>query len=206
MLSADAAIGRIAEKTFTAGDTLVAADLRDATGIAGQVAAGQRAFAIRVAQDEIVGGFLQSADRVDVLATIPGSVFPTKDAQDHPDRSRTVLLLQDILVLAVGENLATKGVVQPTAQTVSLSLTPPQLSRLTLALRFGKISLAIRNPGDRELARTASVTLADLVPDWTETAKPASPARPAAPVHSRVSGILLYSGTRTILVRGDQTP
>ncbi len=89
-------------------------------GIAGRIEKGERAFSIRVAEDEIVGGFLQSGDHVDVFATIPGSVFPARNAQDQPDRSQAVALLQNILVLAVGGTLATKGAVQPDVRTVSL--------------------------------------------------------------------------------------
>src|SRR5262249_42139049 len=57
------------------------------SGIAAKLVEGQRAFSIHVAEDDIVGGFLQSGDHVDILATIPGSVFPQKDALAAGDRS-----------------------------------------------------------------------------------------------------------------------
>jgi Flp pilus assembly protein CpaB len=152
------------------------------TGIAAQVAPGERAFSIRVAEDEIVGGFLQSGDRVDIFATLPGSLFPARNAQSVPDRSQTLLLLQQIQVLAVGETRATKGAVQSGARTVSLSLTPTALARLALAQRFGKISLAIRNPHDAVKVAPEHATLADLVP---------------LPGHARgrSNGIPIYAGT-----------
>src|SRR5262249_14763591 len=103
-------VGRIAGKSLKAGDLLLQENLRNPEegGIGARGPRGQRAFSIRVTEDDIVGGFLQSGDRVDILATIPGSAFPAKDAQDLPDRSQAVLLLQNVLVLAVGENSATR--------------------------------------------------------------------------------------------------
>lgn len=151
-------------------------------GIAAHVAPGERAFSIRVAEDEIVGGFLQSGDRVDIFATLPGSLFPARNAQSVPDRSQTLLLLQQIQVLAVGETLATKGAVQSGARTVSLSLTPAALARLALAQRFGKISLAIRNPQDAAKVAPERATLADLVPH-------------SGRAHGKMDGIPIYAGT-----------
>jgi pilus assembly protein CpaB len=173
-------------RNFANGDLLRFSDLRDAAvvGIAARVPDGERAFSIRVSEDEIVGGFLQSGDHVDIFATIPGSVFPASSAQGTPDRSQAVLLLQNVHVLAVGENSATRGSVQATARTVSLSLPPAQLARLTLALRFGRVSLAIRNPGDNDVAAPAAATLADLIPQRTES----------APGHKSSGGIPFYAG------------
>jgi pilus assembly protein CpaB len=166
IISRETALGLMTTRKFAAGETLKQDALRDAAslGIASRVPEGERAFAIRVSEDEIVGGFLQSGDHVDVFAAIPGSVFPAAGAQNSPDRSRAVLLLQNVPVLAVGENPATHGSIQSAARTVTLSLPPPQLARLTLALRFGKVSLAIRKPGDNGIADAADATLTDLVP------------------------------------------
>jgi pilus assembly protein CpaB len=188
MSSRESVIGRVAFRKFTAGETLFGADLRDAStlGIAAQVPQGERAFSIRVSEDEIVGGFLQSGDHVDVFATIPGSVFPANGAQTMPDRSQAVLLMQNVQVLAVGENPATRGSVQAGARTVTLSLPPAQLARLTLALRFGKVSLAVRKPGDNGMAGPADATLTDLIP----------PSAPSAPARHSVPGIPFYAGAR----------
>ena len=191
VLSRDAALGRLAARNFASGEALREDDLRDVAtvGIGARVPAGERAFSINVTEDEIVGGFLQSGDRVDVFATIPGSVFPTIGAQNLPDRSQAVLLLQNVQVLAVGENPATRGSVQASARTVSLSLPPKQLARLTLALRYGKVSLAIRKPGDNGVAGPATATLADLLPAQPVSAPAARPARPR--------GIPFYTGAHT---------
>ncbi len=128
-----------------------------------------------------------------MIATIPGTAFPARDSQNLPDRSQAVLLLQDVLVLAVGETLETKGTVQASARTVSLSLAPDQLARLALALRFGKVSVAIRNPGDGAFGPAAAATLRDI-------AQLAPPPPPPAP--RRAAGIPYLAGPRvTSLVR-----
>lgn len=204
ILSSEAALGHIAGRNFAPGDMLLQGDLRDAgaLGIAARVPAGQRAFSIRVAEDEIVGGFLQSGDHVDIFATIPGSAFPAKDSQNVPDRSRTVLLLQNVMVLAVGENTATRGSVQSSARTVSVALPPLPLARLALALRFGKVSLAIRKPGDDSVADGATAALGDLVP----VQAPSEEVSVAAPASRHTAGIPFYSGTRVSVVGWSNRP
>lgn len=189
--SSNAMIGRVTTRSFAPGDLLLASDLRDAAslGIAARLTKGQRAFSIRVTEDEIVGGFLQTGDHVDILAVIPGSVFPAKTASDVPDRSKSVVLLQNILVLAVGENLAGTSGAQTSARTISLALEPDQASRLVLVQRFGKVSLTIRRPGDETLLDTATVSLDDIVADPVA----APPRKPAA---RAPAGIPFFAGTR----------
>jgi pilus assembly protein CpaB len=200
ILSAADAIGHVSAKAFAPGEMLSQDALRDGTavGIAARVPSGRRAFSIRVSEDDIVGGFLQSGDHVDIFATIPGSAFPTRDSQNLADRSQTVLLLQNLSVLAVGENPATRGSIQAGARTVSLSLAPAELARLALALRFGKVSLAIRKPGDDAVSGATTATLADLVrlPE-----PPAPPPRPDAVVQ-RPSGIPLLLGVHSTFAAG----
>lgn len=170
------------------------------SGIAAHLAEGQRAFAMRVAEDDIVGGFLQSGDRVDILATIPGSAFPQKESLNAPDRSDALLLLQDIPVLAVGANLNNTGALQADAHTVSLSLTPDQLVRLTLALRLGKVSLAIRRPGDNSISTVTGATLSDILPALRPVEPVPKPTH--APVVSPVPGhqVPFYAGTHAATI------
>jgi pilus assembly protein CpaB len=192
-------IGRITAKQYVAKEVFSWNGLRDPStlGIAAHVRPGQRAFSIRIAEDDIVGGFLQSGDHVDVFATIPGSAFPSKTSADVPDRSQTVLLLQNVSVLAVGENPATRGSIQSDARTVSLELSPDGLARLALAERFGKVSLAVRKPGDNTVAQSVSAVLGDLVPVAARTTA-AVPVRSSTLLKRRRSiGIPFYKGVRS---------
>jgi pilus assembly protein CpaB len=206
MFSYSDALGHVTTMTYAAGAVLSHSGLNEiaALGIVAHVLPGQRAFSIRVAEDDIVGGFLQSGDHVDIFATIPGSVFSNKTVGDSPDQSQTVLLLQNLLVLAVGSNPATRGSVQTDARTVSLSLTPAALAKLALAQRFGKVSLAIRKPGDASNPSGVSATLADLVP-LAATAAPVDRSAPPRTSTARRSEIPFYLGTRvTSISRGWQ--
>lgn len=185
-------VGRIAARNLAAGDVLLARDLQDAAslGIAAKLAKGQRAFSIRIVEDEIVGGFLRSGDHVDVLTVIPGTVFPARNAGEVPDRSTSVLLLQNILVLAVGENLTNPGNVQSQARTITLALEPVEASRLALAQRFGKVALTIRHPGDETNTETPAVSLNDIVPRVGSEPRQ-QPGRAQTP-----AGIPFYAGNR----------
>lgn len=192
-LSQGPVLGQVITRAYRHGDIIKTSDLANpaSLGIAAHVPPGQRAFAIRVTDDDIVGGLLQSGDHVDAFATLPSSIFGAK--ADVQDRSRTILLLQDLLVLAVGDNTATHGSVQTGARTVSLSVYPDALARLALAQRFGKVSLAIRKPGDDQTAPAVSATLADLVPA-APVISPSVRRRPAK------AGISFYAGARATVL------
>lgn len=192
VLSKEYALGRVITKSYATGDILAQSDLRDAStlGIEARIQPGHRAFSIKVSEDEIVGGFLQSGDHVDLFATIPGAAFASKGSASTLDLSRSVLLLQNQLVLAVGENRTKRNTVQPGARTVTLSVTPGALARLALAERFGKVSLAVRRPGDDSTTGAASATVADLVAPPLEPAKKQSSPRKLPP------DIPFYDGTR----------
>ncbi|PKQ07394.1 MAG: Flp pilus assembly protein CpaB [Alphaproteobacteria bacterium HGW-Alphaproteobacteria-12] len=171
-----------------------------AAGIAALVPSGQRAFAIRVVEEDIVGGFLQAGDRVDVFVTIPGTVYGGQQlGQNNVDRSKSALLLQDMQVLAVGPALSSSGTdVNSAARTVTVAAPPEALTRLALAGRLGHITLAIRNPSDRVLAPAEVVALEDLRPGATS----AAPSLEAEAEAERPAGhrITIYSGANQTTV------
>ena len=200
---ASAVIGRVATVDILPSQILLDGALsadKVAAGVSALLPEGQRAFSIRVTEDQIIGGFLRTNDRVDIFVTLPGSVFPKDTAADsrEADQSRATLLLQNVVVLAVGDMLSTKG---PDAingvRTVSLAIAPEAVARLALADRLGKVSLAIRNPSDQTVAANASVGLADLgmVPGAEAPLAPAKKA--AAPTGHRIT---VYSGAVTTTV------
>ena len=191
------AIGRVATTDIRASQILfqdsLSADPAGA-GIAALVPEGQRAFAIRVAEEDIVGGFLQAGDRVDVFVTLPGSVYGQQGGigQREGDRSKSALLLQDMQVLAVGPELSPSGKeVQSGARTVSVAAPPEALARLALAGRLGQITLAIRNPSDRETSPPQVVALDDLRPDTSPVAEVEDKKAGSAPGGHRIT---VYSG------------
>lgn len=198
-----AVIGRVATVDILPSQIVLSETLsadKVAAGVSALLPEGQRAFSIRVTEDQIIGGFLRTNDRVDVFVTLPGSVFPRSAMTESrvADQSRATQLLQNVTVLAVGDKLSTKG---PDAingvRTVSLAIAPEAVARLALADRLGKVSLAIRNPSDQTVAANASVGLADLGAT-TEVETPSAPARKAVAPTGR--HITVYSGAATTMV------
>lgn len=195
-------IGRVATSDISTSQIVFSNSLSKEpsdAGLAALVPEGQRAFSLRVAEEDIVGGFLQAGDRVDVFATFPGAVYGQQAGigQSGEDRSKSALLLQDMQVLAVGATLSTKGrEVNAGARTVTVAAPPAALAKLALAGRLGHITLAIRNPADKDLASAEMVALEDLQPG----ASSVDPKR--EPETSNVSGhrITIYSGANQTIV------
>jgi pilus assembly protein CpaB len=131
---------------------------------------------------------IHPGDYVDVIATMPDTPSPNEDAKGQ----RSVILLQKILVLAVGLNTQSVNFVDPKKKdsplahrdkllTLSLNLQEAQL--LALATDKGQISVAIRNASDSRVASDA--------PDMNESALLDSKARAEAqrPVRSLSASI-----------------
>jgi pilus assembly protein CpaB len=200
---ASAAIGRVAIVDILPSQIILGSALsasKQAAGVSALVAAGARAFSVRIAEDQIVGGFLRVNDRVDVFATLPDAVFPQNMAggAKGADQSRSTLLLQNVAILAVGEKLETKGAEALNgARTVTLAVAPEAVARLALADRLGKLTLAIRNPADENVTPETTVSLSDLG-TMTSEAPPAVAA--AVPAGSSGHRIIIYSGASTTTV------
>ncbi len=199
------AVGRVATSDILAGQVVLASALsadKVAAGVAALVRPGERAFSVRVGEDQIVGGFLRVNDRVDIYVTLPDSVYPQTSgaAGDEPDQSKSTLLLQNVAVLAVGEKLATSG---PEAlngvRTVTLAVAPQAVARLALADRLGKVALAIRNPSDGDVTPESAVGLSDLgsMPADARAEPAATDKAAAAPQGHRIT---IYSGASTTTV------
>lgn len=203
-------IGRVATSDILPGQIVLSGALSEekvAAGVAALVATGERAFSVRVGEDQIVGGFLRVNDRVDVFVTLPGALRAQSadPAHGEGDQSKSALLLQNIAVLAVGEKLVTSG---PDAlngvRTVTLAVTPNAVARLALADRLGRIALAIRNPSDREVAPQGLVGLSDLdstSPDLRAVAASTVKKEGAASPGHRIT---IYSGATTTSVTTDR--
>ena len=105
---------------------------------------GMRALTINVDESSLFGGLLQPGDRVDVLFSAI-----------RPDTNRTVTipLLQNILVLSVGINTGGPGYGARKAQglDVNVAVTMEQATMLTHAAVRGTMQLVLRNPDDVEV-------------------------------------------------------
>jgi pilus assembly protein CpaB len=146
-------------------------------GIAAHVPEGYRAYALPVSEALTAGGFVQTGDHVDLYITLPGALFAENNAAGkQDDKSKSALLLQNILVLAVGTKTQPDGKPDTSLRTVTLALNAADLAKVSLANRLGAISLAIRNPVDAAAQPSVSpADLASLVGDHPDIAT--APAR-----------------------------
>jgi pilus assembly protein CpaB len=125
-------------------------------GMAATIPSGMRAVAVAVNDVVGVAGFVVPGMRVDVLASGNG---PTSNGEGT--QTRTVL--QNIEVLSAGQNIQKDTEGKPVSvQVVNLLVTPEQAETLSLASHETRIQLVLRNPLDKDLAKTPGTALARL--------------------------------------------
>jgi pilus assembly protein CpaB len=126
-------------------------------GLAPTIPVGMRAIAISVDEIGSVDGYVFPGMKVDALVTAkrPG----TND-------SITNTILQNLLVLSVGDQMVANLTVSPIhATSLTLLADPQQAEILTAADLGGKIRLTLRNSSDQSIENTAGASLIDLLED-----------------------------------------
>ena len=110
-----------------------------------------RAVTIRAANDDKSFALIRPGDRVDVIATVTPNAGPIAPGGEKT----SVVLLQNVLVLAVGletgQDVPTAGARtagDSRQQVMSLSLNLQEAQLVSLALDRGRLTVALRNPGD----------------------------------------------------------
>jgi pilus assembly protein CpaB len=123
-------------------------------GLTANIPSGMRAISVR--SDEVVGvaGFLLPGTHVDVLVTYHS---------DKSQESRTATVLQDVGILAAGQQIHPDPEGKPTSvNVVTLLLKPEDAERVVLATSLGAIHFVLRNGADREQTSNPSIGLDDL--------------------------------------------
>jgi len=142
-------------------------------GLASMIPTGMRAVAIRVNDIAGVAGFVTPGMRVDVL--ISGS--PSNNGMG----TMTKTMLQNMEVLSAGQDFKKDAEGKPVlVQVVNLLVTPEQAEMLSLASQQTTIQLVLRNPLDRDLAKTPGTAVA-LLFQGGKLPLPAQPAVLRAP-------------------------
>ncbi len=182
-------VGQTPRQTLVAGEPVLAGRLAsrsEGQGLAAILEKGARAMAVKVDQVVGIAGFVQPGDRVDVITTITVDEETRGMLATKPPRISKIIL-QDVLVLAVGEHLTTDGAKPVTVQVVTLQVQPDESERLALASQFGKIQLTMRARVDRDMVATAGVTPLALLGIEPRPPAPAPPppveTKPEPPVH-----------------------
>ena len=112
-------------------------------GLTGQLAKGQRAFAVKVDVASGVSGFVQPGDRVDVYWT--GSI-----GGNNNDMTR--LIESGVKIIAVDQTADGGNGAAVVARTVTVSASPEQVARLAQAAATGKLALSLVGSTDASVA------------------------------------------------------
>jgi pilus assembly protein CpaB len=123
-------------------------------GLTAGIPSGMRAISVR--SDEIVGvaGFLLPGTHVDVLMTYHSASSP---------EPQTLTVLQDVVVLAAGQQTRPEPDGKPiSVNVVTLLLEPEDAEKLVLATSLGVIYFVLRNGADEGQALTPPVGLDQL--------------------------------------------
>jgi len=140
---------------------------------------GMRAVTVRTKGNEDKGfSLIRPGDRLDVIATMPG--------EKQTDQRSSIVLLQNVLVLAVGgdtgADLTDKpGNAQQQEMILSLSITTPEAQLLALATEKGALTVALRNPDDVRVTEGMSDLSSSAISD-TRRRGEVQNARRAGPV------------------------
>lgn len=127
-------------------------------GLAAKIPPGKRAVAIRVNEVVGVSGFVSTGMHVDVLIS---GTRPNGNTS-LGTIAKTVTTLEDLEVLSAGQELKKDAENKPVmVPTVNLLVTPEQAEQLSLASNMN-IQLVLRNPLDREIAKTPGASTRGL--------------------------------------------
>ena len=159
--NADDMEGAIARVAFLAGEPLRKDKVVKGPGagfMAAMLPSGNRAIAINIDSNGATsaGGFILPNDRVDVLVT---EKLDDGGGSRSNDKMQTSTLLENIRVLAVGQNVQEKnGEKVVTGTNATLEVTPDQAEQVANAQRNGQLSLILRSLLDFRQATAADNT------------------------------------------------
>ena len=116
------------------------------------ISSGMRAMTIRVNDVLGVAGFVLPGDRVDIMLT-------RELVKDQPV---THVLLQNVKVLGIDQRSEQQNNKPDVVKAVTIEVTTEQAQKITLAAQVGRLSLALRDVSNVELAPVKPVSLKDL--------------------------------------------
>lgn len=122
-------------------------------GLSGVVAEGKRAITVRVNDVIGVAGFALPGNLVDILV----------NAQDQNRKPFSKIVLEQILVLAVAQDVGRDDTKPKVVTAVTLEVTPEEAETLDLARSIGTLSLALRNQIDQDHVETRGRRVHDLL-------------------------------------------
>jgi pilus assembly protein CpaB len=116
---------------------------------------GMRATTVRINDVSGVAGFIQPNDSVDVLIT-------RQVTAAGGNQQVTVVLLQNVHVLAIGQTAKDANGEPILARTATFAVTPIDAQKLALGQQVGDLSLVLRKPGEQNNPVVETVSMNDL--------------------------------------------
>lgn len=158
LTSIDQAVGRSVMIALLAGDPIRDGKLADAKagrGISALIKPDMRAYSISTSKDASkVAGLVLPGDKVDILYTIKGTF------RDETGGGSTTTLLQNVEILAIDQYVDAPSEPDPkNLNSVTLLVTPQQVTDLDLAQNTGELGLSLRNPEDDKDTHTKPSTV-----------------------------------------------
>lgn len=117
-------------------------------GLTYYIPEGKRAFTISVDAVTGVSGFIAPGDRVDILANIS---IEEKVGDKTNQIPTSLIVSQNIEVLAAGNNIRVENGVNVAYTTITLALTPDESVTMNLVSANGKLRAILRSPLDKEI-------------------------------------------------------
>jgi len=150
-------VGRLTTAPLIAGEQVLLARLHEAgtkTNLAFLLEEGYRALSVHINERIAVAYHLRPGDYVDVVVSY--------EETTAAGASRSKVLLQNILVLAVGSETNPFAAAPPEATTLTLALRPDAAERLVWAEDHGSIRFLLRAVADRHQVTTNGVNAVTL--------------------------------------------
>jgi pilus assembly protein CpaB len=178
----DAIIGLRAKRNFDAGEPFLTSGVistESSNVLTAKLGKNNRAMAINVSAESMVGGFLVPGDFVDVIMTykVKTDANANQDVRNTVKSLASETVLQNIKVLAVDQLAEAvsedKGKV---GRTITLEVSASQQQSLALAGTLGELHLALRGAGDDTIIdhagqATTDVTIGQTLSKVTELQK-----------------------------------
>lgn len=164
--------GRVLARGVHGGETILTAHLAQGAGagFSAQLPEGMRALTVPVDEQASISGMLSPGDQIDIL-------FTTTAANE----SVTVPLLFSVPVIATGLRTQTNQNALPekfqgSFRTITVSVTPADAAKITLAQEAGRITIALRQPNDQTPGNVTRISKNTLLsgdsPNITKRFKP----------------------------------
>ncbi|HYB90538.1 MAG TPA: Flp pilus assembly protein CpaB [Candidatus Binataceae bacterium] len=193
------AIGSYVRSQFVANEPIVTGKLFMGQKTAGVmpllIPFGMRAVSVPVDEVSDISGFVLPHTRVDILVAL--SV-----GGEGGNKAFSKVVLQNVEVLAVGEEVEMKKDEPTTVRVVTLLVSPQEAERLSLASREGTLRLAMRNYNDNKIVLTSGTDVQEMLrayslqPEIPVAAPQVAPRAPERP-RSRPMEIEIYRNGKT---------